>query len=107
MAAEAAVPESDVLISLVLPVYGVEEFLRPCLDAILAQSLTRFEVIAVDDASPDGRPQILDEYALRDARVRVLHLATNGGLGQARNTGFEKARGAYVWFADSDDWIAD
>ncbi|MGW1563465.1 bifunctional glycosyltransferase/CDP-glycerol:glycerophosphate glycerophosphotransferase [Streptomyces sp. NPDC002144] len=106
-AAGPATPESDVLISVVLPVYGVEEFLRPCLDAILAQPFTRFEVIAVDDASPDGCPEILDEYARRDPRVRVLHLADNGGLGQARNTGFEQARGTYVWFVDSDDWIAD
>ncbi|MFJ9150923.1 CDP-glycerol glycerophosphotransferase family protein [Streptomyces sp. NPDC102270] len=106
-ATEAATTESDVLISLVLPVYGVEEFLRPCLDAILAQSFTRFEVIAVDDASPDGCPAILDEYARRDSRVRVLHLAANGGLGEARNAGFAQARGTYVWFVDSDDWIAD
>ncbi|MEU4878801.1 glycosyltransferase, partial [Streptomyces sp. NPDC021608] len=106
-AAEAATRESDVLISLVLPVYGVEAFLRPCLDSILAQPFTRFEVIAVDDASPDGCPEILDEYARRDHRVRVLHLAANGGLGEARNAGFAQARGAYVWFVDSDDWIAD
>ncbi|MER6441013.1 bifunctional glycosyltransferase family 2 protein/CDP-glycerol:glycerophosphate glycerophosphotransferase [Streptomyces sp. NPDC001185] len=105
--ATAVTPESDVLISLVLPVYGVEEFLRPCLDAILAQSFTRFEIIAVDDASPDGCPAILDEYARRDARVRVVRLAVNGGLGEARNAGFAQARGTYVWFVDSDDWIAD
>jgi CDP-glycerol glycerophosphotransferase len=106
-AAEAAVSPSDVLISLVLPVYGVEEFLRPCLDAVLAQSFTRFEVVAVDDASPDGCPAILDEYAGRDSRIRVLHLAENVGLGDARNAGFAHARGTYVWFVDSDDWIAD
>ncbi|MET7481049.1 bifunctional glycosyltransferase family 2 protein/CDP-glycerol:glycerophosphate glycerophosphotransferase [Streptomyces sp. NPDC005648] len=107
MAAEAVTPEPGPLISIVLPVYGVEEFLRPCLDAILAQSFTRFEVVAVDDASPDGCPAILDEYARRDPRVRVLHLPVNGGLGEARNAGLAQARGAYIWFVDSDDWIAD
>ncbi|MFJ9905019.1 CDP-glycerol glycerophosphotransferase family protein [Streptomyces sp. NPDC101152] len=98
---------SQLLISLVLPVYGVEEYLRPCLDSILGQSFSSFEVIAVDDASPDGCGAILDEYASRDPRVRVVHLEANGGLGEARNTGLELARGEYVWFVDSDDLLAD
>jgi CDP-glycerol glycerophosphotransferase len=96
-----------VLISIVLPVYQVEDYLRPCLDSILAQSFSPFEVIAVDDASPDGCAAILDEYARKDPRIRVVHLDGNRGLGEARNAGFERARGEYVWFVDSDDWIAD
>ncbi|MGW2568189.1 bifunctional glycosyltransferase/CDP-glycerol:glycerophosphate glycerophosphotransferase [Streptomyces sp. NPDC001537] len=98
---------SHVLISLVLPVYAVEEYLRPCLDSMLGQSFTSFEVIAVDDASPDGCGAILDEYASRDPRIRVVHLEHNGGLGEARNAGLEHARGEYVWFVDSDDLIAE
>jgi CDP-glycerol glycerophosphotransferase len=98
---------SQLLISLVLPVYGVEEYLRPCLDSILGQSFSSFEVIAVDDASPDGCGAILDEYASRDPRIRVVHLERNGGLGEARNTGLELARGQYVWFVDSDDLLSD
>lgn len=98
---------SQALLSIVLPVYRVEDYLRPCLDAILGQSFSSFEVVAVDDASPDGCRAILDEYASRDPRIRVVHLERNGGLGEARNTGFEHARGEYVWFVDSDDRIAD
>jgi len=94
------------LLTVVVPVHRVEGFLRECLDSILNQSFTDLELIAVDDASPDHCPEILDEYAERDARVRVLHLDTNVGLGPARNIGLDRACGEYVWFVDSDDWLA-
>ncbi|MFE9019237.1 CDP-glycerol glycerophosphotransferase family protein [Streptomyces sp. NPDC007808] len=89
--------------SIIVPVFKVQGFLRECLDSVLGQSYGDFEVIAVDDRSPDGCPAILDDYAARDARVRVLHLPQNVGLGRARNAGLEQASGDYVLFLDSDD----
>jgi CDP-glycerol glycerophosphotransferase len=98
---------AEVRLSVVVPVFGVEDFLAECLDSILAQSPEDIEVIAVDDCSPDRCGEILDDYAVRDPRVRVLHLDHNVGLGAARNIGFEQAAGEYVWFVDSDDWLAE
>ncbi|MEU4487892.1 bifunctional glycosyltransferase family 2 protein/CDP-glycerol:glycerophosphate glycerophosphotransferase [Streptomyces purpurascens] len=89
--------------SIIVPVYKVQGFLRECLDSVLSQSYGDFEVIAVDDRSPDGSGAILDEYAARDTRMRVLHLPENVGLGRARNAGREQAAGDYVLFLDSDD----
>ncbi|MFD8154542.1 CDP-glycerol glycerophosphotransferase family protein [Streptomyces sp. NPDC059720] len=89
--------------SIIVPVYNVQGFLRECLDSVLGQSHGDFEVIAVDDRSPDGSGAILDEYAERDPRVRVLHLPENVGLGRARNAGLDEAAGDYVLFLDSDD----
>jgi CDP-glycerol glycerophosphotransferase len=102
-AAAAAAP----LISVIIPVYGVEDSLRACLDSVLGQEFSAIEVIAVDDASPDGSGEILDEYARRDGRVRAVRLEQNAGPGNARNTGLGLARGDFVWFVDGDDWIAD
>jgi CDP-glycerol glycerophosphotransferase (TagB/SpsB family)/glycosyltransferase involved in cell wall biosynthesis len=90
--------------SIIVPVFKVQGFLRECVDSVLGQSYPDFELIAVDDRSPDGCGAILDEYAERDARVRVLHLPENVGLGRARNAGLEHARGDYVLFLDSDDF---
>ncbi|SCL41345.1 Glycosyl transferase family 2 [Micromonospora pallida] len=92
-------------ISVVVPVHGVEAYLATCLDSILAEPYADVEVVAVDDASPDGCGAILDGYAARDPRVRVVHLATNVGLGGARNAGLAQATGEYVWFVDGDDWL--
>ncbi|WP_231335235.1 bifunctional glycosyltransferase/CDP-glycerol:glycerophosphate glycerophosphotransferase [Actinomadura graeca] len=83
--------------------HKVQGYIRQCLDSILDPDLPNLEVIAVDDASPDGCGEILDEFAERDSRVRVLHLAENVGLGHARNAGLDAATGDYVWFFDSDD----
>lgn len=94
-------------LSIVLPVYKVEEYLPGCLDSILSQDGAELEVIAVDDASPDGSGRILDAYAARDERIRVLHLEHNRGLGGARTAGLAQATGDYVWFVDSDDWLAE
>ncbi|CAL9420568.1 Teichoic acid poly(glycerol phosphate) polymerase [Streptomyces sp. enrichment culture] len=94
-------------LSLVVPVYKVQGYLPECLDSVLGQDYTDFEIIAVDDCSPDGSGAILDEYARRDARIHVIHLTENVGLGRARNAGLEKARGEYVLFLDSDDTLSD
>ncbi len=92
------------LISVVLPVYNVEPFLRQCLDSVLAQSLADIEVIPVDDGSPDRCGEIIDEYAARDARVRPVHQA-NGGYGKAINSGLELATGEYIAIVETDDWV--
>ena len=92
-------------VSVVIPVYKVEKYLPACLDSVLSQSLQDIEVICIDDASPDRCPEMLDEYAGRDARVRVLHLPENHQQGYGRNRGTEMAKGKYVYFLDSDDMI--
>lgn len=91
-------------ISIIVPVYKVEPYLRSCVDSILQQSFTDFELILVDDGSPDRCPEICDEYARQDERVRVIH-KENGGLSSARNAGIDAARGHYIGFIDSDDYI--
>lgn len=96
---------SATFFSIIVPVHNVRAYLRACLDSILDQSFRDFEVIAVDDASPDGSGEILDDYAAADDRVRVLHLAENVGLGPARNVGLDLATGRYLLFVDSDDGL--
>ncbi|MFE9704029.1 CDP-glycerol glycerophosphotransferase family protein [Streptomyces sp. NPDC005930] len=91
--------------SVIVPCFKVQGFLRECLDSVLDQSFRDIEVIAVDDCSPDGSGAILDEYAARDDRVRVLHLEENVGLGRARNAGMPHATGDYLFFLDSDDTL--
>ncbi|WP_354640950.1 glycosyltransferase family 2 protein [Kitasatospora camelliae] len=91
--------------SVIIPVYQVEEYLAECLDSVLGQSFVDFEVIAVDDRSPDGCGAMLDAVAERDARVKVVHLTENVGLGRARNAGLEIATGDYLIFLDSDDTL--
>ncbi|MDT5040584.1 MAG: hypothetical protein QOE51_1569 [Actinoplanes sp.] len=93
------------LLSIVLPVYKVQGYLQQCLDSLLDQSFADFEVVAVDDCSPDNSAAILAEYAARDDRIRIVTLTENVGLGRARNVGLEHAAGEYVWFVDSDDWL--
>lgn len=91
-------------ISVIVPVYKVEAYLRRCVDSILAQTFTDFELILVDDGSPDNCPVICDEYAKKDGRVRVIH-KENGGLSSARNAGMAVAIGRYIMFCDSDDTV--
>ncbi|QHC29740.1 bifunctional glycosyltransferase/CDP-glycerol:glycerophosphate glycerophosphotransferase [Streptomyces sp. HF10] len=91
--------------SVIVPCYRVQAYLRECLDSVLSQSYRDLEVIAVDDRSPDDCGAILDEYAARDPRVKVLHLPENVGLGRARNAGLPHATGDYLFFLDSDDTL--
>jgi CDP-glycerol glycerophosphotransferase len=99
--------DSGISLSVVVPVHKVQGYIRQCLDSILDPDLPNLEVIAVDDRSPDGCGEILDEFAERDSRVRVRHLEENVGLGHARNIGLEMATGDYVWFFDSDDYATE
>ena len=96
------------MISVIVPVYKVEEYIHRCVDSILEQSFTNFELILVDDGSPDNCGKICDEYAKLDKRVSVIH-KDNGGLSDARNAGIEKAlkndSSEWITFIDSDDWI--
>ncbi len=93
------------MLSIIIPVYCVEHTLNRCVESVVGQSYADIEVILVDDGSPDDCPQMCDEWARRDPRVRVVHKA-NGGLSDARNAGLEVARGDYVTFVDSDDFLA-
>ena len=95
---------SEDLISVVVPIYKVEKYICKCVDSILAQTYTNLEIILVDDGSPDNCPQICDEYAEKDRRVKVIH-QQNGGLSAARNAGIAAANGEYIGFVDSDDYI--
>ncbi len=93
--------------SVIVPVYGVEKYLDECVRSILSQTYTDFEVLLVDDCSPDACPAMCDRYAEQDSRVKALHKPQNEGLGFARNTGLAAASGEYVLFVDSDDTIAE
>lgn len=91
--------------SVIVPAYGVEAYLRDCLDSVLSQSFRDFEIIAVNDASPDACGEIMAEYAAKDPRVVDVQLQQNVGLGRARNEGMSRARGTYLIFLDSDDTL--
>ena len=91
-------------VSVIVPIYKVEKYLRHCVESILAQTYQNLEVLLIDDGSPDMCGTICDEYAMKDLRVTVIH-KRNGGLSSARNAGIERATGAYLLFVDSDDFI--
>lgn len=92
------------LISIIVPVYNVEQLLERCVESICSQTYENIEIILVDDGSTDKSGELCDEYAKKDSRIKVIH-KTNGGLSDARNAGLEIAMGDYVSFIDSDDWI--
>lgn len=92
------------LISIIVPIYNVEEFLPRCIDSIINQTYQNLEIILVNDGSPDKCPEICNEYAKRDNRIRVVH-QVNSGLSGARNAGLSICTGKYIAFVDSDDWI--
>lgn len=94
------------LISIIVPVYRVEAYLPRCVDSILAQTYKNLDIILVDDGSPDNSGKICDAYAEQDNRIRVIH-QENGGLSDARNAGIAVAKGAYLTFLDSDDWVPE
>ena len=92
------------MVSVIVPIFGVENYLKRCVDSIIAQTYKELEIILVDDGSPDNCPKICDEYAISDSRVKVVH-KQNGGLMSARQAGLRVATGEYVTFVDGDDWI--
>lgn len=96
--------ESNIKVSVIVPVYNVEQYLCRCVDSIISQTLKDIEIILVDDGSPDNSPKMCDEYALKDSRIKVIH-KVNGGLSSARNAGMKIAQGDYIFFVDSDDWL--
>lgn len=94
------------LVSIIIPVYNVEKYLHQCLDSVLRQSYQELEVVLVDDGSKDSSGKICDEYARKDNRFKVLH-CENSGASAARNIGLNIAQGEYIYFLDSDDWLAE
>lgn len=94
------------LISVIVPCYKVERYLPKCIDSILRQTYKNLEVILVDDGSPDRSGEICDTYATKDSRIVVIHKA-NGGLSDARNVGIDQAKGEWITFIDSDDFVSD
>ena len=95
---------SQPLLSIIVPVYKVEDYLCRCLDSILGQTYENFELILVDDGSPDGCGAICDRYAQQDPRVKVIH-KENGGVSSARNAGLAQAKGEWIGWVDPDDWV--
>ena len=92
--------------SVIVPVYNVEKYLSECIDSILCQTFTDFELILVDDGSKDKSGEICDQYAQKDSRIKVIH-KENGGLSDARNFGTAASNGKYIVYLDSDDYISD
>ena len=93
-------------LSIIVPIYNVEAYLSRCIDSILAQTFTDFELILIDDGSPDRCAEIMEEYAAKDSRIVTIH-QKNGGVSAARNAGLDIAQGEYVMFCDSDDTVSD
>ena len=91
-------------ISVIVPVYCVEQYLEKCVSSIVNQTYKNLEIILVDDGSPDNCPQLCDDWQKKDKRIRVIH-KENGGLSDARNAGLRASSGELVMFVDSDDWI--
>ena len=93
-------------LSIIVPIYNVEEYLPQCIESVLAQPFTDYELILVDDGSPDNCGKICDDYAKIDRRIRVMH-QDNAGPSGARNSGISIARGEYILFLDGDDYMKD
>lgn len=96
-----------VQVSVILPVYKVEQYLRQCLDSIVNQTFKDFELVVVNDCSPDNSLQIIKEYQQKDSRIILLTLPENKGISNARNEGMKIAKGKYIIFVDSDDWVRE
>ena len=92
------------LISVIVPIYGIERYVGHCIESLMLQTYQNLEIILVDDGSPDHCPQICDLYASKDKRIKVIHKA-NGGLVTARKAGVQIAQGEYIGFVDGDDWV--
>lgn len=92
-------------VSIIIPVYNVEKYLRECLDSVVNQTLSDIEIICVNDCSPDNSLAILEEYKAKDNRIKIIDLKENGGLGNARNVAIKEVNSDYIMFLDSDDWL--
>ena len=92
------------LVSIIVLVYKAEQWLHRCVDSILAQTMTDFELLLIDDGSPDKSGEICDEYAAKDNHIRVFH-KENGGGSSVRNLGLDNAQGEWISFIDADDWV--
>lgn len=95
----------NIKISVIIPVYNVERYIKECIDCVLNQTLKDIEVICINDASPDNCLEILNEYAQKDKRLKIIDLKENQGMGNARNFGIQEAKGEYIMFLDSDDFL--
>ncbi len=94
------------IVSVIVPVYNVEKYLDRCVESIVSQTYKNLEIILIDDGSPDNCPKMCDDWAKKDSRIKVIH-KENGGVSSARNCGLDEAKGEYISFVDSDDWIED
>ena len=101
------ISNSEVKLSIIVPVYNVEKYLDDCLNSLTSQNISKdmYEIICVDDGSSDNSGKILDKYAIKNTNMKVFH-KSNGGVSSARNIGLNNARGEYIWFVDADDVIA-
>ena len=97
----------SIKLSVIVPVYNMEDYLDTCVKSLLKQGVEDIEIILVDDCSIDHSGVLCDEWAEKDSRIRVIHCAENGGLSEARNRGLAEAQGEYVTFVDSDDFVAE
>lgn len=93
------------MISVIIPVYNVEDYLHDCINSILNQTFQDFEIICVDDCSTDSSLKILEDFSKKDDRVKIVRNKLNSSLGYSRNNGLKHAAGKYVLFLDSDDWL--
>ena len=98
------VSNKEPLISIIIPVYKVEKYLKRCVDSVIKQTYKNLEIILIDDGSPDNCPKICDDYSKKDKRIEVIH-KKNGGVSAARNKGLKLSNGDYIVFVDSDDWL--
>lgn len=96
----------DPLVSVIVPAYNAEKYIEKCLDSLIQQTYKNLQIIVIDDGSKDNTPQILDEYAKKDARIEVVH-KENGGVAVARNVALDMVKGQYVHFCDADDWMGN
>ena len=96
----------NIKISILVPVYNVEQYLPRSIESVLTQDFQDWEMILVDDGSPDKCPQICDEYAEKDNRIKVIH-KSNGGANSARFAGYKKSQGEFLVFMDADDWLLE
>lgn len=97
--------QTNIDVSIIVPVYNMEKYLKECLDSLVKQTLNNYEIIVINDGSTDSSPEIIDDYVYRYAdKIRAFTI-DNSGLGEARNYGISKAKGRYLGFVDSDDWV--